>query len=214
MRHDFQKSLKRSQQMAGAPWWFEVYREAFPNLESAVNVREDGWAQRAGIDRVLTLSSGKTLTVDEKVRERDWPDIALEYWSDFERRTPGWIAKELATDYLAYAFIPSRVCYLFPFQTLRAAWRENHADWVRCHKRIEADNGNYTTMSVAVPIPELMKALTDAMRVTWSASVEASADGLETVAQAVNEQATTGRDHSLQGSPQGRSPVAGSTPLS
>ena len=62
-------------------WWTDVYRGAFPDLLSMTNVRKDGWAQRGGIDRVLTLSSGKTITVDEKVREKVWPDILLERWS-------------------------------------------------------------------------------------------------------------------------------------
>lgn len=168
--HNFQDSLSRSAEHADAPWWFEVYREAFPDLVSAVSVRDDGWAQRGGIDRVLTLKSGRTLTVDEKVREKDWPDIALEYWSDAGRKVPGWVAKDLACDFIAYAFVPSETCYLLPFQTLRRAWRANCRDWVDRHPRIEADNGRYKTVSVGVPIAELMGALSDAMKVSWGRS--------------------------------------------
>ena len=167
--HDFQKSLERSHQYADAPWWLEVYREAFPNLASAVCVRDDGWAQRGGIDRILTLTSGKTLSVDEKVRDEDWPDILLEYWSNEGRKVPGWVAKDLACDFIAYAFVPSQTCYLLPFQTLRAAWRKNHKVWVKRHKRIEAENPGYVTVSVAVPIPVLMSALSDAMKIEWRA---------------------------------------------
>jgi hypothetical protein len=36
------------------------------------------------------------------------PDFLLEYWSDYERRSPGWIEKDLACDFIAYAFVPSR----------------------------------------------------------------------------------------------------------
>jgi len=57
--HDFNESLAFSQSCADAPWWIDVYRTAFPGLVSAVSVRKDGWAQRGGIDRVLTLKSGK-----------------------------------------------------------------------------------------------------------------------------------------------------------
>jgi hypothetical protein len=59
-----------------------MYRKAFPKLASAVAIREDGWAQRAGVDRVLTLECGRVYSVDEKVRTSDWPDILLEQWSD------------------------------------------------------------------------------------------------------------------------------------
>ena len=167
--HDFRQSLALSHEHADAPWWLEVYRRAFPDLRSAVSVRDDGWAQRGGIDRVLTLASGRTLTVDEKVRAEDWPDILLEYWSDRQRKRPGWIAKDLACDFIAYAFIPSQTCYLLPFPTLRSAWRKNHTEWVNAFPKIEAINSGYVTVSVAVPIDTLLNGLGDAMRVSWAA---------------------------------------------
>jgi hypothetical protein len=165
--HDFAVSLELSHQHADAPWWLDVYRSAFPNLSSAVCVRSDGWAQRGGIDRVLTLESGKTLTVDEKVREKDWPDILLEYWSDRDRRIPGWVAKDLACDFIAYAFIPSRTCYLLPFALLRRAWQINRFHWVKEYPEIRAENKGYTTVSVAVPTAVLIQAINDAMVVSW-----------------------------------------------
>lgn len=165
--HNFQESLARSHEQADAPWWRQVYLRAFPTLESSVCVRNDGWAQRGGIDRVLTLGCGRTIKVDEKVREQDWPDILLEYWSDVERKVPGWVAKDLACDFIAYAFVPSQTCYLLPTLTLRRAWQLNGADWVNQYKRVEADNGRYITVSVPVPIRILMAALSDAMVVSW-----------------------------------------------
>ena len=165
--HDFSESLAKSQAQADAHWWLDIYRLAFPSLASAVNVREDGWAQRGGIDRVLTLKSGRTLTVDEKVREKDWPDILLERWSDEGREKPGWIQKELACDFIAYAFVPSATCYLLPFQTLRRAWRVYGRDWIETYPTIRARNAGYTTASIAVPRDVLFKALSDAMIVRW-----------------------------------------------
>ena len=50
--HEFQASLALSNSYADAPWWIDMYRSAFPSLQSAVSVRNDGWAQRGGIDRV------------------------------------------------------------------------------------------------------------------------------------------------------------------
>jgi hypothetical protein len=168
--HVFSKSLAVSQAQADFPFWFDVYRRAFPDLEAAVRIRGDGWGQRGGIDRVLVLASGKTLTVDEKIRSQDWDDILLEYYSDHERRTPGWIAKDLACDLIAYAFEPSRRCYLFPFQTLRAAWRANALDWTRLYPRVEAVNSGYISVSVAVPIRVLMESLSGAMRIVTGAN--------------------------------------------
>ena len=165
--HDFHECLERSHNYADAPWWLEVYRQAFPSLKAAINVRNDGWAQRGGIDRVLTLGSGKTLTVDEKVREKVWPDILLEYLSDEAKRKLGWVAKDLACDYIAYAFVPTATCYLLPFHTLRRAWRANSRAWIKQYQRVEAKNKGYVTVSVAVPIAVLMSALTDAIKIEW-----------------------------------------------
>lgn len=165
--HDFNESLARSHQYEAAPWWRDVYKKGFPGLASMVTVRQDGWAQRGGIDRVLTLNSGRVVCVDEKVREEDWPDILLERWSDRDRKVPGWIQKSLACDYIAYAFAPSKRCYMLPFLDLRRAWRLNGEAWARVHRTVLAKNPSYVTESVAVPIPILMDALSSSMCISW-----------------------------------------------
>ncbi len=165
--HDFTESLAKSAAQSDAHWWLDVYRAAFPGLAAFVNVREDGWAQRAGIDRVLTLKTGRTISIDEKVREKDWPDILLERWSDETRKTPGWVQKPLLCEYIAYAFVPSATCYLLPTQTLQRAWRLHGPDWVNQYPTVRAQNRGYVTASVPVPIPVLMEAMKDAMTVVW-----------------------------------------------
>jgi hypothetical protein len=168
--HTFARSLALSSEQADNPIWQQVYRKAFPSLAAATCVRQDGWAQRGGIDRVLVLASGKTLNVDEKVRAVDYGDVLLEYWSNAERRVPGWVAKDLACDYIAYAVLPTRRCYLLPFNTLRLVWRDNCSVWVGRYPRVNADNGTYTTVSVAVPKEVLFDALRDAMTIEWEAA--------------------------------------------
>ena len=172
--HDFAVSLAKSAAQADAPWWEPIYKKAFPDFSSMVCVREDGWAQRGGIDRVVVLGSGKTVTVDEKVRERDWPDILWEYLSDRDRNAPGWCAQALACDYIAYAFVPSQRCYLFPALQVRRAWLDRGTEWVMRAKNnddgyriVDADNGRYVTRSVAVPLRESMAAVRDALCVRW-----------------------------------------------
>lgn len=166
--HTFAKSLARSHAYADAPWWEETYRQFFPGFSSMVSVRDDGWAQRGGIDRVIILKSGRTITVDEKVREGVWDDILLERWSDEAKRVPGWVQKDLACDFIAYAFAPEQTCYLLPFLPLRRAWLQHGRSWARRHQTIRANNGSYVTASVAVPIAELFCALNAAMATTWN----------------------------------------------
>jgi len=165
--HNFKESLEKSHEQEGAPWWKTVYTEAFPAFETMVSVRNDGWAQRGGIDRLIILKSGKTITVDEKVRYKEYNDILLERWSNEERKTPGWIQKDLACDYIAYAFVNSQRCYLFPFLQLRKAWLKHGREWIQKYQEIRADNGNYTTVSVGIPTKVLQDAITESMIVQW-----------------------------------------------
>ena len=174
--HNFKKSLAKSQAQEDAPFWVPVYKKAFPGAVSFVSVRSDGWAQRGGIDRVITLKSGQTLNVDEKVRYKSYGDIILERWSSRERQTPGWVQKDLACDFIAYAFVPDEKCYLLPFLSLRAAWIQNGRQWVDWaekneggYKVVLASNEGYTTESIAVPIPDLMSAIQQAQIVDWAA---------------------------------------------
>lgn len=170
MTADFVADLDWSHQQSDQSWWGAVYRDAFVGFSGMRDVRQDGWAQRGGIDRLVDLRDGTTLKVDEKVRRTVYPDICLEYWSDMERKVRGWVAKDLTCDYIAYAFEPTGVCYLLPFQTLRRAWRSNCDAWVERHRRVEAVNRQggrcWTTVSVAVPIPVLLDAIRDAIVVT------------------------------------------------
>lgn len=176
LQHDFATSLAISAAQVDAPWWELVYRQAFPDFSVMHSVRCDGWAQRGGIDRVVSLASGKTITVDEKVRQKDYPDLLWEYLSDVKRQTPGWAAKDMACDYIAYAYIPSRKCYLLPALQVRKAWIENGKDWISKatsstvgFRVVNADNGHYTTRSVAVPIKESFRAIQTAMIIRWAA---------------------------------------------
>jgi hypothetical protein len=163
--HRFADSLALSDSYADADWWLPVYRRAFPRLQSAVSIRQDGWAQRGGVDRVLTLACGRTYTVDEKVRAEDWPDILLEQWSDEARRVPGWVQKPLACDFIAYAYAPSGVCYLLPVVPLQRAWRQHGREWVERYGTRRAANPGYVSASVPVPRAALMRAIADAMMV-------------------------------------------------
>lgn len=173
--HKFDDSLARSHRYADAPWWGEVYRKAFPTMVTCADLRKDGWHQRAGIDRVLTLEDSTVVKIDEKVREETWPDILLEIWSRDWNGVPGWARKDLACDYIAYAMAPSRTCYLLPFQMLRRAVDQNYKAWDANARSKQfgfswrkADNPGYVTWSIAVPTATLLNAIRDTMVIRWS----------------------------------------------
>jgi hypothetical protein len=173
--HDFADSLAESRRWIDAPWWEPVYRRAFRHY-AGMHPTDDPKAQRAGIDRLVSLADGTMLYVDEKVREKDWPDILAEIWSDEARRIPGWAndAKQLACDYIAYAFIPTQRCYLLPHRELVRAVREHDREWwAKCEteqdgfRLVRAHNRGWITTSMAVPTAIMLDAIRDVMVVTW-----------------------------------------------
>lgn len=177
--HNFKASMETSNHIANASFWDTVYEQAFGgSVASIVNIEKDGWAQRGGIDKIVTLSTGKVITIDEKVRQpnpktgEDYlKDIALEYLSDKKRKTIGWVEKPLACDYIAYVWEKSQRGYLLPFLTLRKAWCKNGTAWKKLYHLSEAKNefnGNrWTTVSCCVPKEILLAAMNRAMFVEW-----------------------------------------------
>ncbi len=133
---------------------------------SAVAVQHDGWAQRGGIDRLLTLACGRTYTIDEKIRTEDWPDVLLERWSSEAGRSPGWVQKPLAADFIAYAYAPAATCVLLPVPALQRAWRQHGRQWIGLYGQRRAANQGYTSVSVPVPRGVLMQAIVEAMFVS------------------------------------------------
>jgi hypothetical protein len=110
--HDFRERLAFSQQAGHEDFWQAVYKKAFPDMIFAQLCSEKCPGQYLGIDRVIHLRTGKTLLIDEKKREEDYPDILLEYISVDKLQTPGWMECDLLIDFLAYAFMPTKRCYL------------------------------------------------------------------------------------------------------
>lgn len=167
--HNFKESLARSHRHADAPWWNEVYKGAFRTLQTTVDNRADGVRQRLGIDRLIVLKCGRTFTVDEKVREKNYGDFLLERWSDLARKSPGWIQKPLLCDYIAYAVVPIATCWLFPTIALQGAWKTNGRKWLAEYGTKESFNEGWITENVPVPRAVLLKAITDQLTVRWTA---------------------------------------------
>lgn len=164
--HDFGESLARSHSASDLPIWEGIYRQAFPSFLAMIDHRQDGEHQRAGIDRSVVLSNSKQILIDEKARFRNrngkvYDDIALEYWSDYERRERGWVCKPLRCDFIAYAIVPLGKCYLLPTIQLQIAWTRFGPEWVKTNRypRIETRNEfkgrRWTTISRGIP-PEVV----------------------------------------------------------
>lgn len=163
--HDFTERLAYSEQSSDETFWQCFYRQAFPNYLNSMPASGDTESQRRGIDRVILLTNGELVRIDEKKRERTWNDFLLEYISVDRTGAPGWIEKELAIDYLAYAFMDTRKVYLLDWKSLRRAWQCYGDTWKLRYPTRKARNYNYTTLSVAVPIPVVLSAMSEYIQV-------------------------------------------------
>lgn len=167
MIHDFAESLAASHAASDLPIWEQIYRRAFPTFCAMVDHRDDGEHQRAGIDRSVILANSKQLLIDEKVRNKDYGDILLEYVSNDRFNSPGWVCKPLRADYIAYAIVPAGRCYLLPVIQLQIAWARHGDLWKHEFRNVPAHNNGYTTHSVAVPPERLFPAIGGALRVSF-----------------------------------------------
>lgn len=105
--HNFRECNEWSKQASDEPFWWAIYQKAFPDM-IAWEGTESERLQRIGIDRVLTMNNTRQLFIDEKKRKKVYNDILLEYISNDQANTPGWMEKDHPLDYLAYAFMPKQ----------------------------------------------------------------------------------------------------------
>ena len=147
------------------PFWESVYYEMFRNIAHITGTINDIKLQKQGIDRIITLDNGRNIFVDEKIRKKNYDDICIEYLSSMESGTPGWIEKDTMCDYICYAFLPAKICYVLPYQILKRVWRYYKDQWIEKYTRVEAKNMYYTTISVAVPISVVMEKIGGAMKI-------------------------------------------------
>jgi hypothetical protein len=154
--------------MSGRLWWGECYRRAFGEGFTMQTIEVDGWAQRGGVDRKLTLPCGRDICIDEKVREFEYGDVLLEFMSDEARKQPGWVNKSLIAEFIAYAVAPTGRCHLLPTLTLQRAWRHLGEGWKRRYGIIRVPNTSWVTLCVPVPTVVVLDAIRDAMNVTMS----------------------------------------------
>jgi hypothetical protein len=138
------------------------YFRVIPNLER-VEIINDLSLQKEGIDKKLILKNGKIILIDEKKRRKNYGDILLEEYSDYDKKKVGWIGLNKQTDYIIYAIMPSKKVYLIPFLLLQKAWKSNYHNWMRIYGRKFAPNKYYVTSNIPVPVNVLIEALSKEM---------------------------------------------------
>ena len=180
--HVFSESLSWAQEQEAAPWWAEVYGDFFRDYSHHTHILSDGWAQRAGVDHVITLKSGKVWAVDVKARDavkgKVYRDCLLEFISNDKKQTPGWVVKDLAADFIAYAIVPLRKVWLLSVPQLQRAWVTCSAEWTRPENIRKSPNNGYNTLNAPVDWRVLMEAMWMAGYTRWSEPQDQEQDDL------------------------------------
>lgn len=137
-------------------FWATAYSMMFDNYSYMSDTITNFAAQREGIDRVVYLTTGDVIGIEEKLQRRVWDTLLLEYISnDTKDIHDGWIEKNLKSDYLAYGFLPNTVCFV-PMSDLKKLYNKNKDLWLRKYNNICARNKYYNTYSIAVPIDDVV----------------------------------------------------------
>lgn len=142
---------------------------------------------RKGVDYVATLRGGAELHIDAKNRTKgcsrywtDGPEVALEVWSvrpggrfnvpDSQAKTGWTLCESKDVDLILFTFDPSdcETAYLFAYQHLRMAFRENCHTWRRKYKidvqQSHYDGQQWESECVFVPVGVVEAAIKDVRR--------------------------------------------------
>lgn len=166
MIHDFIERRDWSVSLVCDQFWRRVYSLAFDGYIDTSPPNADARTQRLGLDRVVLISGGGVVRIDEKTRSRDYGDILIEYVSNDRTGAPGWIEQDLQVDYLAYGVPGAGIAFLIAWMAIRRAWIANRDQWLAAarsgrlgFRTVMARNEGYTTISVAVPQRRLWSVL-------------------------------------------------------
>ncbi len=140
--------------------------------------KTDEETDRAGVDYIVTLRGGAKILIDAKSRAKGamkyWkygPEVALEVWSDIDRKTTGWTLSESKnTDLILFTFDPKDTteCWLVSFQLLRIAFRNNIMDWQKEYKtaiQVSHYHGrSWKSQCIFVPISQVEYSINETSR--------------------------------------------------
>jgi len=140
------------------------YRRHFGNIRS-ISRPQDKERQIAGIDVILNFNDHREpIFIDEKIRREDYGDILLEEYSNYEKKTKGWLEENLRTHFISYIWINEQKMLILPYQSLRLAYLSNKARWTGMFQRRFAQNNGYKTSNIPIATQELFDGI---WRASW-----------------------------------------------
>ena len=160
--NDFVTDLQYSFEESDNEIFDNFYKRIFPSI-TQIEVCTDLNIQKTGIDKIIHFASGNTFTIDEKKRRKDYNDIAIELWSDYDKQKRGWLYYSRC-DYIVYAIMPTMKIYLLPTILLKRVWYINNSEWLNKYPLIFAQNDTYRTQNICIPSDVLVNSIRDEMK--------------------------------------------------
>lgn len=161
IQYDFTERLEFSE---GVNKRKDISSILLQNLSGAVSISKSNHTEdRNGTDYFVEMDSGKRLSVDVKIREKDfstinpaWDDLALETFSVIEKEVVGWTRNsQKQTDYILWLWQDTGRWCLIPFIMLCNIFSENWESWKMRYKtkqQLTTFNGRkYHSECVFVP---------------------------------------------------------------
>lgn len=162
LEYDFNKKMRVAEGVASTRDVQQLLLVAIPGALQAIQSHSIN--DRKGCDYWIEHASGKWLSVDCKIRDKDFrevtgeDDVALETWSVVEKRVPGWtLRKDKNTDYVLWFWRDSLRWCLVPFLPLCRVFEINASAWCGKYKTRQQftprhnGSGGYHSECVFVP---------------------------------------------------------------
>ena len=139
------------------------YFKYFPDLTNIEKINDE-IRQKQGIDKILHFKNGDSKNLEEKIRDKDYGDVLLEEYSNYEGKKLGWILKDQVSDYLVYIILPKNRLYMLDYHKLKGLFLDNYHLWLQKYGRRFGktyQNGKllYETSNIAIPAKELSEAI-------------------------------------------------------
>ena len=153
---DFQERLIMSNGVSASD---DVRAIIVKDIPGAVNViKAHTLNDKRGVDYWVELVSGKMISIDCKIRDKDFgqDDLALETWSVKEQQKIGWTRDESKmADYIVWFWKDSRRYAIVPFLLLCRIFQERWQEWLHSYKNATqatiTAHGKYHSECVFVP---------------------------------------------------------------
>jgi hypothetical protein len=144
-------------------WILSKYKMAFPHALRFVECTT-AQRQKEGVDYYALFADSAPLFIEEKIRWEKYPDLLIEEYANWDKKTPGWgLDKNKKTHYLAYIIIPSKEIFIIDFPALQQFFIDNYNLLTHKYERVMGktyDNFGhllYQTSNIPVPWQEFDK---------------------------------------------------------